>query len=112
MPIAIVVCVISAHRWEEAYHLAVGCMPKDEIHQLYVTRAQELEGGGKLKEAERLYVVVEEPDLAISMYKKAKQYEPMVRLVAQFHEDLLTDTHLHLAKVSLAACSANHNSST
>ena len=50
-------------------------------------------------EAERLYLIMEEPDLAISMYKKAKRYEPMVRLVAAHHPDLLTDTHLHLAKV-------------
>lgn len=70
------------------------------MRELYVTKAQELEGGGKLREAERLYVAVEEPDLAISMYKKAKQYDPMVKLVARFHSDLLTDTHLHLAKVS------------
>ena len=51
-------------------------------------------------EAERLYLIMEEPDLAISMYKRSKRYEPMVRLVATYHPDLLTDTHLHLAKVS------------
>ena len=28
------------------------------------------------------------------------QYENMIRLVAIHHEDLLADTHLHLAKVS------------
>lgn len=44
---------------------------------------------------------MEEPDLAISMYKRAKRYEPMVRLVATYHPDLLTDTHLHLAKVHI-----------
>ena len=27
------------------------------------------------------------------------QYDPMVRLVAAYHSDLLVDTHLHLAKV-------------
>lgn len=52
-------------------------------------------------EAERLYLIMEEPDLAISMYKKAKRYEPMVRLVTAHHPDLLTDTHLHLAKVRI-----------
>ena len=29
------------------------------------------------------------------------QYDAMIRLVAAHHEDLLVDTHLHLAKVSL-----------
>ena len=27
------------------------------------------------------------------------QYEPMIRLVSQYHADLLIDTHLLLAKV-------------
>ncbi len=77
----------------------MGCMPQEEVREMYVTKAQELETGGKLREAERLYVAVEEPDLAISMYKKAKQYDPMIKLMAQFHSDLLTNTHQHLAQV-------------
>ena len=62
-----------ADRWEDAYRIAVGCMPKEEIQQLYISRAREMEDQGKLREAEKLYVIVEEPDLAISMYKKHKQ---------------------------------------
>lgn len=33
------------------------------------------------------------------MYKKWRQYDHMIRVVKEFHPDLLTDTHLHLAKV-------------
>ena len=62
-----------ADRWEDAYKIAVNCMPKEEIQQLYVSRARELVEQGKLREAEKLYVIVDEPDLAISMYKKHKQ---------------------------------------
>lgn len=51
----------------------------------------------------RLYITVNEPDLAITMYKKCKMYDEMVCLVAKYHKDLLGDTHLHLGKVS-----ANH----
>lgn len=47
----------------------------------------------------RLFVAVKEPDLAISMYKKQKMYNDMVRLVKVHHKDLLQDTYLHLAKV-------------
>lgn len=90
---------IKADRWEEAYRHAQNCMGQEEIHAMYVGRAQELEELGQLREAEKLYVVVREPDMAISMYKKAKQYDPMTRLVAIYHKDLLDDTHLHLAKV-------------
>lgn len=45
-----------------------------------------------------MYVSVNEPDLAITMYKKLRQYDHMVRLVKVYHPDLLVDTHLHLAK--------------
>lgn len=47
----------------------------------------------------RLYITVDEPDLAITMYKKCKMYDEMIRLLAKFHKDLLSDTHLHLGKV-------------
>ena len=43
---------------------------------------------------------MQEPDLAISMYKKQRQYEAMMRLVATHHPDLVQSTHTHLAQVS------------
>ena len=92
---------IKADCWEQAYEHAQKCMEQKEIHTMYVSRAHELEEEGKLKEAEKLYVVVEEADLAISMYKKAKQFDAMTRLVGIYHKDLLNDTHLLLAKVSM-----------
>ena len=47
-----------------------------------------------------MYVAVQEPDLAITMYKKHKMYGDMIRLVKVHHPDLVQDTHLHLARVS------------
>ena len=49
-------------------------------------------------QAERLYTTVNEPDLAIAMYKKARMYDHMVRLVSKYRKDLLKDTHMHLAQ--------------
>ena len=45
-----------------------------------------------------MYLTANEPDLAINMYKKAKQYDNMIRLVMKFRKDLLKDTHQHLAQ--------------
>ena len=90
---------IKADRWEEAYVPAANCMSQEDIHSMYLARAQELEEAGKLREAEKLFVLIKEPDQAISMYKKAKQYDSMTRLMAVYHKDLLDETHLHLAKV-------------
>ncbi|EMP37904.1 hypothetical protein UY3_04886 [Chelonia mydas] len=84
--------------WELAHKLATKCMRQEDVSVLYITQAQEMEKQGKYKEAERLYITVEEPDLAITMYKKCKMYDEMIRLVAKYHKDLLSDTHLHLGK--------------
>ncbi|XP_069742704.1 intraflagellar transport protein 172 homolog isoform X3 [Narcine bancroftii] len=84
--------------WEKAHKLAMKCMKQEDVAVLYINQAQELEKKGKYKEAERLYITVDEPDLAITMYKKLKMYDDMIRLVGKYHKDLLTDTHLHLAK--------------
>uniref|UniRef100_A0A8B9J8B1 Intraflagellar transport 172 n=1 Tax=Astyanax mexicanus TaxID=7994 RepID=A0A8B9J8B1_ASTMX len=85
-------------RWEEAHKLAMKCMTQEEVSSLYIRRAYELEQAGKYKEAERLFITVSEPDLAITMYKKNKMYDDTIRLVARYHEDLLLETHIHLAK--------------
>ncbi|XP_023687337.1 intraflagellar transport protein 172 homolog [Paramormyrops kingsleyae] len=87
-----------AGHWEQAHGLALKCMTQEEVTALYISRAQELEKEGKFKEAERLFTAVQEPDLAITMYKKNKMYEDMIRLVEKHHRELLTETHLHLAK--------------
>ncbi|XP_012868986.1 PREDICTED: intraflagellar transport protein 172 homolog [Dipodomys ordii] len=87
-----------AGRWEQAHKLAMKCMRPEDVSVLYITQAQEMEKQGKYREAERLYVTVEEPDLAISMFKKHKLYDDMIRLVGKHHPDLLSDTHLHLGK--------------
>ncbi|XP_071273312.1 intraflagellar transport protein 172 homolog isoform X1 [Agelaius tricolor] len=84
--------------WEHAHKLALKCMSQEEVTVLYITQAQEMERQGKYKEAERLYITVNEPDRAITMYKKYKMYDEMVCLVAKYHKDLLGDTHLHLGK--------------
>ena len=52
---------------------------------MYVSQAQQLEDQGRFKDAEKLFISVQEPDLAISMYKKQRQYDNMIRLVQTFH---------------------------
>ena len=44
-------------------------LSETEIVQLYITTAKSFEQDRKFKEAEKLYLTVEEPDQAINMYK-------------------------------------------
>mgnify|MGYP006933544975 FL=1 len=64
---------------------------------LYIKEAQKFEREQRFKDAEKMYLTANEPDLAINMYKNAEQYDHMIWLVAKFRKDLLKDTHIHLA---------------
>lgn len=55
----------------------------------------------------RLFSAVKQPDLAITMYKKNRMFDDVIRLVAKHHPDLLTETHLHLAKVRGVSAAGN-----
>ena len=88
----------SAGMWEEAHTLAKNYMESSDVSTMYVAQAQKLEQEGKFKEAEKLYISVQESDLAISMYKKQRHYDQMMRLVRQYHPDLVQSTHIHLAQ--------------
>ena len=87
-----------AGMWEEAHALAKRYMGASEVSSMYIAQAQTLEQQGKFKEAEKLYISVQESDLAISMYKKQRHYDQMMRLVQQYHPDLVQSSHIHLAQ--------------
>lgn len=53
---------------------------------------------GKIEEAEKVFLLVKEPDMAINMYKNRRDYDSMIRLVTVYHNDLLEETHVFLAK--------------
>ena len=87
-----------AGQWEKAHNLASSFMSVEEVTLLYISQAKEMEQNGKLKDAEKLFLTVGEPDLAINMYKSHKLYDHMIRLVSSYHKDLLVETHLFLAR--------------
>ncbi|KXS17578.1 hypothetical protein M427DRAFT_121993 [Gonapodya prolifera JEL478] len=90
--------LVQAGNWEKAYNIARSYMTQDDLKALYTSKATKMECDGRLKDAERLYVMVGEADQAISMYKNHKQYDQMLRMVEVHHSELLMETHLFLAK--------------
>lgn len=66
---------IIAGNWEKAHSLAVQYLEPEQVTRMFIKQGQALEQLGKLKEAEKLYVAVEQPDLAISMYKSQRQFD-------------------------------------
>ena len=87
-----------ANKWDKAHIIATSYMSKEDITVLYISQAKEMENKGNFKDAEKLYLTIGEPDIAINMYKSRKHYDQMVRLVSTYHKDLLGETHLFLGK--------------
>lgn len=89
---------ITSQKWEQALRVSKDNLPNNDIVSLYIKQAQKLEAKGNLKDAEKLFMTVEEPDLAIQMYKKAGQFDNMIRLIAKYRKNLLKDTHQAIAQ--------------
>ena len=89
--------------WRVAVQLATKYMKAEELNRMYRKQAEALEAEGKLKEAERLYLMINEAELAINMYKKNKMYADVVRLVRTHKPDELEATNLAFARVRISS---------
>mmetsp|Transcript_26671 Transcript_26671/g.67756 ORF Transcript_26671/g.67756 Transcript_26671/m.67756 type:complete len:1759 (-) Transcript_26671:158-5434(-) len=89
---------VETAQYEKAHKVAKAHMSPHEKTELYNSMAQTLEAQGKLAEAEQMYLMVNESDLAINMYKKREGYEQMLRLVSKYRKELLNDTYKHIAE--------------
>lgn len=87
-----------AGKWEPAHRIASHTMSEADVTALFTQHAKRLASEELLGQAERVFLMIGQADLAITMYKRAKNYDAMVRLVAQFRRDLLQKTHAHLAR--------------
>ncbi|XP_023169799.2 intraflagellar transport protein 172 homolog [Drosophila hydei] len=85
-------------KWERAYVLGEKYLKTEQLRELFIQLASSLEEQAKYRDAEKVLIAVNEPDLAIAMYKRRELYDSMIRLVERYHKDLLDSTHLHLAR--------------
>lgn len=89
--------------FEEAFKLSSEFVYKNDRTKLeteFNQLAEKLASLGKWDEAEKLYLIIEKPDLIMDMYKKAKNYTRMLNIVERFFPDLLESTLLLLARES------------
>lgn len=66
------------HQWEKGFQIAKTHLEETERVRIYTKLAEKLEAEGKLKDAEKIYILIDSPDLAIAMYKRTERYESMV----------------------------------
>lgn len=89
---------VTAGQYEKGHKVAKAHMSSHEMAQLYISLAEGLEAKNKLSDAEHMYLIVQEFDQAINMYKKREEYEHMLRLVSKYRKELLNDTYKHIAE--------------
>lgn len=83
--------------WEKALNIAKQYLDVETIVEIFTGVALKLEQENKIHETADVFLAIQDPDQAISMYKRQEQYEPMMELVEKFHKDHVESTHLHLA---------------
>jgi intraflagellar transport protein 172 len=97
-PVNVFNMYVKVGKWEKAEMIIKKYMKDEDFSKVIVKEAMKYEQEGKYKEAEKLYIIAGEPDIAISMYKNLKQYDNMIRLVSQYRQDFLKNTHLMVAQ--------------
>lgn len=67
-----------AGNWNKAQQLASQYLDPQEVSEMFIKQAENLENTGKYRDAEKLYISIDAADLAIAMYKRVEQYDNMV----------------------------------
>jgi len=88
---------VNSGKWDKAESIIKKYLKDEESSKIILNEAMEFEKNGKYNEAEKLYILAGEHDIAISMYKSIKQYDNMIRLVSKYRPDYLKSTHQMVA---------------
>jgi intraflagellar transport protein 172 len=89
---------VDVGQYEKGHRIAKAHMTPQERTDLYINMAQDLEQQGKLSDAEQLYLLVNEYNQAINMYRKREEFEQMLRLVSKYSKEHLSDTYKIIAE--------------
>eukprot|EP00698_Gefionella_okellyi_P025059 TRINITY_DN9055_c0_g1_i1.p1 TRINITY_DN9055_c0_g1~~TRINITY_DN9055_c0_g1_i1.p1 ORF type:complete len:1722 (-),score=456.28 TRINITY_DN9055_c0_g1_i1:33-5198(-) len=89
---------LRAGRLEAAKALCVKHLGDGAVKTMFVREAERAEAAGSYRDAEKLLIAADLADTAISMYKKSRRFDDMLRLVGQYHRDLLANQHQLVAK--------------
>ncbi|XP_046738149.1 intraflagellar transport protein 172 homolog [Diprion similis] len=94
---------INSGDWTRAYEVAMNHMSSEDANEVLSKHVEMLQQAGDLRQAESLYIAMNQIDLAIAMYRHEGHRGDMVRLVRKYRPELLQATHAHLARELEAA---------
>ena len=88
---------VNSGKWDNVQQIAKKYIKGEESNKILIEEAQKFEKEGRPKDAEKLYIMAGDYDGAITMYKKLKQYDNMIRLVSIHRKEFLKRTHQMIA---------------
>lgn len=97
-PRAAVNALTEVGKWEQAHRCAMAHLGEAEANALYVRRAEQLEGLGKLKEAEKAYVAAKKVDSAVDMHWRRGAYDAALRLIGAYQKESLQQARQRAAQ--------------
>lgn len=92
-PLLAFMMYVNSGKWDKVEEVVKTYLKGDESAKIIANYAVKLQQEGRLKEAEKLYIMGNDVNSAIQMYKVYKQYDNMIRLVSQYQKEHLKMTH-------------------
>ena len=90
--------LLDSRKWRQALEMASRQMDQNEIETIFMAKAEQMVDNGELVVAEEILILIEKEDGAIAMYKKQRKWEDMIRLVRQYHPDLVEKSYQAVGK--------------
>ena len=89
---------LGAGMFDKGHAAAKTYLSKSKLVAMYTKIASSREQEGNLQDAENMYLAINEPKWAISMYKKQRQFKKMIDLVAKFFPEQLNESHVYVGQ--------------
>ena len=84
--------------WKRAYESGKQSLSQAEWNRLFLEEGKGLEKAGRFRDAEHLYTAAQMYESAFEMYRSSKNYDQLIRLVAQYRPDQLAGCHFDIAR--------------
>ncbi|XP_055351104.1 intraflagellar transport protein 172 homolog isoform X2 [Paramacrobiotus metropolitanus] len=96
---------LSRGKIDEAFAYAERSMKTNDALEIFRNEAQTMVTAKRYSEAERLFLLLRDPDAAVDMYMRAEQFQRAIALVKAHKPHLLDDIHTQIGEI----CRKNGN---
>jgi intraflagellar transport protein 172 len=95
---SVILMYIQNGLWDKLSEEAIDLLTEDELYNIYSKEAERMVNDDKLNEAEKLYLLLNRPQEAIEVWKRAGRYDEALALVSSHCYDLYEETNQFVAK--------------